>query len=162
MNKNGSLFNLIVIIVIAIIAAACVSNNTGASNGEITSQNAAIEFNLFVGYYHDLYIDQFQVREVIYYGSGRERVYFYCDVDLYEFKILAVGTDEELNFFAERTVFSVDVFSSNAALEYQTYIPEGIPAEAVSFKTADGTAHAYLLGSSGVDGSVAVMRWNNP
>ena len=75
---------------------------------------------------------------------------------------MSVGADEGNNFFVERTVISLDVLSTNSALEYWTYVPEGIPVEAVSFKTANGITHTYLLGSSGIDGSVAKIQWNIP
>ena len=135
--------------------------------GEVISEESPsnvydYEINFFAGYFHNAYIDILETKEIIHYGTGSEIVYFYCNVDLYEFKVLAVGTDEDFNFFAERTVLSLGIFSSDIALEYSTYIPDGIPVEAVSFKTADGTSYSYLLQLSGFDGSVVTTEWRTP
>jgi len=115
------------------------------------------DFNFYAGYYRDIYADHLQAREIIHYGSGHDVIYLYSDVDLYDFKVFAVNTDADLNFYSGRINFSLDVLSSKSALEYSTNIPDGIPAEAVSFLTADGTRHIYLLQLSGYDGKVIAM-----
>ncbi|MCL2801195.1 MAG: hypothetical protein FWD28_05515 [Treponema sp.] len=123
-----------------------------------TGQDNTNAFEFYAGYYRDVYIDHLRDREIMYIGSGLEQVYFYSNIDLFEFKILAIGSDENFNFFTERIIFSVDVLSFKTALEYSTYVPQGIPAEAVSFRTADGKEHVYLLQSSGLDGSLTVIK----
>jgi len=120
-------------------------------------------FNFFVAYIHHVDMIQLaQEREIIYYEtyghwdtSGKERIIIYSDVDLHSFKIFTIGA----NFLEGGDLnYSQEILYSSFALEYATYIPEGIPVEAVYFYTDDGEEHIYLLSYSGIDGRVAAIE----
>jgi len=99
-------------------------------------------------------MNQLADRSRIKYGDGGETVIIYSNVDLYEFKIFNNGAD----YLSGDVNVSRNVLSTSNYVEYMTNIPEGMPAEAVHFKTADGKEHYYLLQYSGMDGTVFASR----
>jgi len=110
--------------------------------------------NFYVGYAHDTDMNQLAGRSKVTYGSGGETVIIYSNIDLYEFKIFNNGAD----YLSGDVNVARNVLSASTYVEYMTTIPEGMPAEAVHFKTADGKEHYYLLEYSGMDGTVVASR----
>jgi len=131
--------------------------NNGKKAGTYTLNNGVWTFGgliFHVGYVHDTNMNQLADRSKIKYGDGGETVIIYSNVDLYEFKIF----NNETDYLSGDINVSLNVLSTSNYLEYMTNIPEGIPAEAIQFKTADGKTHYYWLGYSGIDGTVVAMR----
>ena len=144
--------------IIVLMFAAC---NRGSPRTEGSAQSQDVNFS--VNYIQDADMSRLANRNIIGYGTAGEKIIIFADVDLSDFKIYSIGTDSEDNSsFIENTVFSLGVLQSNSAIEYSTYIPEGMPAEALSFKTPDGETHTYKLGVSGTDGKVALSPWSIP
>ncbi|MCL2186885.1 MAG: hypothetical protein FWB86_13690 [Treponema sp.] len=160
--------------IIALMFTACNrgSNNKNESEGQSfphtqseTVVDVSKDVNFSVHYIQNIDMSRLANRNIIRHEAAHngEKIIISADVDLHEFKIYSIGIDDEdFTIFIENTVYSLDVLKSNSAIEYSTYIPDGIPAEALSFKTPDGTTHAYILGVSGMDGTVVLLPWSIP
>jgi len=116
--------------------------------------------NFSVTYIQHADMNHLANRKIIRHGEGYEKIIISADADIYEFKIYSLGmVYDEFLFFAEDIVYSLDTLQASSAIEYTTLVSEGIPAEAISFKTADGAMYSYTLGVSGMDGTVILSPW---
>jgi hypothetical protein len=132
-------------------------------------------FPVYMNLDYNFGIKDYQSRNTIRYGDFDseygEHIIIYSDIDLYDFKISSITYDEEINFYFEDIVFSLDMLPTGYSVEYVTTTPEGIPFEAISFAVGDcmadkyydpncpdcyGTVYSYLLHYNGKDGSTCV------
>jgi len=131
-------------------------NNNDQRAGTYTLNNGVWTFGgliFYAGYVHDTDMNQLADRSKIKYGDGGETVIIYSNVDLYDFKIYNNTAGYHSDVKAARNVLSTSEY-----LEFMTNIPETMPIETVCFKTADGKEYEYLLGYSGMDGTVVAMK----
>jgi hypothetical protein len=121
-------------------------------------------FPLYINHDYMLTVKDYQSRAGIRQGSDLgEHIIIYCDTDLYGFKISRITFDDDINFYFDEVVFSLDVLTADYYIEYVTATPETIPREAISFTDSDGIIQSYVLNYNGKDDSTCASKmkvWN--
>lgn len=90
------------------------------------------------------------------------------DADGQELCLKALGTVYDINIssveyadynrkFFETASHWACSYMSDCAIQLVTMIPEGMPTRMISYTTADGTQHQYLISHSGEDGSLILI-----
>lgn len=90
-------------------------------------------------------------------SGGREQVLIYSDGEIKDLKIVSVSFNDfgkDLIFSSKEILHEQAVLKPGLAVLLNTYVPEGIPTQAVSVTDSKGSVHSFLLSYSGKDGSV--------
>lgn len=82
----------------------------------------------------------------------------YADGVLYDVSIDSVTyINDDIGFYQTETHWYCS-YLSNAGVQVQTMIPDGMPNLMIRYRDADGALHSYLITQSGLDGSVLLME----
>ena len=117
---------------------------------------------LYINHDYNLRLEDYQDKKAVtmenYDDNNQENIIVYCGRDLYDLRISKISSDDGINFNFENVVYYFGKLSSDSFLEYTTYIPEGMPCEAISFADENGVVYSYILHYNGRDGSTCAWK----
>ena len=93
-----------------------------------------------------------------------EKIVIRTDVTLKNLDFISIGledTGEQLSFFAEDILYSINELSPKKALVIKTFISEGIPSRGISFLDKNSIKRCFYISENGMDNSLSLIEFHN-
>ncbi len=91
--------------------------------------------------------------------SHGEFVEIWVDGTVYDFTLVSLKWDDDVQDLAEDEILHHYPAIDTAVVVIRTYLPEGIPIEKVTWKSASGDEYEYILAADGQHGEGALREF---
>ena len=148
----------IIVSALMILSAACGQRSPNRNAAESLSSTVQIEHatdkvvNRFGSFYE--YNDNDFGEKIVIWTDGIQK----------NFDFISVGseyTGEQISFFAEDILYSINELTSEKALMIKMFISEGIPSRGISFLDENSVKRYFYISESGIDGSLSMVEFQN-
>ena len=93
-----------------------------------------------------------------------EKIVIRTDVTLKNLDFISIGledTGEQLSFFAEDILYSINELSPEKVLVIKTFISEGNPSRGISFLDKNNIKRCFYISENGMDNSLSLIEFHN-